>query len=576
MAAGWLIVAVLGLYLGTHDRSSAVSQTLGDGSIFAFSLLAALACARAARARSSSRSGWLLLTFSLSLWSAAQLTYSLYGVTSQHVYPFPSIADVWFLAYSIPALAGLFAFPRPDALLVSRVRGLFDALVIATATIFVSWATVLEPTHSAFGLDATAGLTALAYPVVDVTICSIVLTLGMRQPPGERLLWVLLGGGLLVLAISDSVYVRLLAEGETAITGSALAVGWMAAFLLIIMATFVNAPRRPSPSQTSSSFGLQLIPYVPLVAAVIVATGAAYRREPFHALTGGLLLVIVIARQLVIVYENVTLTRDLEGKVVARTAELHSVNEIVKAKNEQMEAAQAIARVGSWEWRPAVGETKWSPEFYRILGLPANCTDTQSDLFMERVHPEDMAKVLDARAEVLRNPTDVQTEYRIIRPDGSIRHVQSRVAVVRDAAHDAPMLVGTMQDLTELFEVERMKDQFLSVASHELRTPLTSIRGVLGLLAGGALGPLSDQAQRMVGVAVGSSERLVRLISGILDAEKIEAGKLSLDLAEYPAAELVAAAVDEMAPLAHESGVTLNMLPAKGRSVLTGTGSSRR
>ena len=69
-----------------------------------------------------------------------------------------------------------------------------------------------------------------------------------------------------------------------------------------------------------------------------------------------------------------------------------------------------------------------------------------------------------------------------------------------------------------------MKNEFLSVVSHELRTPLTSIRGSLGLLAGGQLGELPERAASLVGVAVQNSERLTRLINDLLDIERMDSG----------------------------------------------------
>ena len=83
-------------------------------------------------------------------------------------------------------------------------------------------------------------------------------------------------------------------------------------------------------------------------------------------------------------------------------------------------------------------------------------------------------------------------------------------------------------------EVERVKREFISIVSHELRTPLTSIRGSLGLLAGGALGPLTEKATSMVKIAHQNSERLVRIINDILDMEKIESGRLDVELRNVP------------------------------------------
>jgi signal transduction histidine kinase len=74
----------------------------------------------------------------------------------------------------------------------------------------------------------------------------------------------------------------------------------------------------------------------------------------------------------------------------------------------------------------------------------------------------------------------------------------------------------------------QLRDEFISMVSHELRTPLTSIRGALGLLEGGAVGQLPEQAGTMVGIALQNSERLVRIINDILDVEKIKSGGLEM------------------------------------------------
>lgn len=91
----------------------------------------------------------------------------------------------------------------------------------------------------------------------------------------------------------------------------------------------------------------------------------------------------------------------------------------------------------------------------------------------------------------------------------------------------------------QLRESERVKDEFLSVVGHELRTPLTSIRGSLGLLEGGVLGELPQDAANMVAVAAHNTDRLVRLINDILDIERMAAGRLTLEPVAVDAEELV-------------------------------------
>ena len=84
-----------------------------------------------------------------------------------------------------------------------------------------------------------------------------------------------------------------------------------------------------------------------------------------------------------------------------------------------------------------------------------------------------------------------------------------------------------------------MKDEFLSIVSHELRTPLTSVRGSLGLLGSGVAGELSQNASRMVEIAVDNTDRLTRLINDILDIERMSTGRITLERSECEAADLV-------------------------------------
>ncbi|BAS07818.1 protein involved in peptidyl-histidine phosphorylation [Arthrobacter sp. Hiyo4] len=154
------------------------------------------------------------------VWAAGQLVWTYYGLANNHVYPFPSLADALFLAYPMPAAVALFSFRRPGGTTrVGLARTVLDAAVISGAVLVVSWYTALGPALSAEG-DLLTRLATIGYPVVDVVITSLVLVLGMRRQPGERLPWLCFGGGLLVLTVTDSTYVRLTFDGVTGVTGS--------------------------------------------------------------------------------------------------------------------------------------------------------------------------------------------------------------------------------------------------------------------------------------------------------------------------------------------------------------------
>jgi len=126
-------------------------------------------------------------------------------------------------------------------------------------------------------------------------------------------------------------------------------------------------------------------------------------------------------------------------------------------------------------------------------------------------------------------------------------------------------LAGSVRDISEKREVERLKKEFLSTVSHELRTPLTSLRGSLGLLAGGALGDLSDEAREVVEIAERNCARLIGLVNDILDLERLESGRLELRIQEEPLDSILQRSVEAVAGMASTHGVSVETSPTPAR-----------
>ena len=108
-----------------------------------------------------------------------------------------------------------------------------------------------------------------------------------------------------------------------------------------------------------------------------------------------------------------------------------------------------------------------------------------------------------------------------------------------------------------LASVSKLKDEFVSIVSHELRTPLTSIKGSLQLLAEGEVDEPGEQ-QMLLRVAVSNADRLIRLINDILDVSKIEAGRLELKRGPVSPRDLIAAALQNVAPIAAAANVAVD------------------
>ncbi|MBW3607664.1 MAG: PAS domain-containing protein [Actinobacteria bacterium] len=224
-----------------------------------------------------------------------------------------------------------------------------------------------------------------------------------------------------------------------------------------------------------------------------------------------------------------------------------------------MTSAQALGQFGSWEWDLESNTTVWSGEFWRVNGLVPRAEAMDFEESIKSVHPEDRAMVREQLEATLETGDPYRFDHRIVRPDGTVRIIHIRGEVVMGAGGVPVTMRGTGQDITDRREVERAKEEFISIVSHELRTPLTSIRGSLGLLESGMLGELPDTAQRMVEIAVQNTDRLVRLIGDILDIERIDSGTIDLHLQPCEAGELVLHAEQCVGQFADDAGVHLKL-----------------
>ncbi|AFY76962.1 PAS domain S-box [Pleurocapsa sp. PCC 7327] len=179
------------------------------------------------------------------------------------------------------------------------------------------------------------------------------------------------------------------------------------------------------------------------------------------------------------------------------------------------------------------------------------------------VHPEDREKMRAAYQKLLANGK-AEMEVRALRKDGSVFDKQ----VVMVKVSDKQQFVGHycfMKDISDRREIERLKDEFVSIVSHELRTPLTSILGALDLLASGVLSSQPERSQHMLNIAAKNADRLVRLINDILDIERIESGKATITKQACDAANLMTASVEVMQSMAVAAGVTLSVSPLSVR-----------
>lgn len=114
--------------------------------------------------------------------------------------------------------------------------------------------------------------------------------------------------------------------------------------------------------------------------------------------------------------------------------------------------------------------------------------------------------------------------------------------------HDRPVgAIEVFRDLTEERQLDVAKDEFVSLASHQLRTPATGVMMILSMLAKGDFGPLNDMQQTYVNKAIQSNDRQLQIIEDLLNAARVDAGKMQLDLEYIDITPLIREAVSDHA-----------------------------
>ncbi|MEA2165984.1 MAG: hypothetical protein QOK37_4111 [Thermoanaerobaculia bacterium] len=272
----------------------------------------------------------------------------------------------------------------------------------------------------------------------------------------------------------------------------------------------------------------------------------------------------------------------LEGTVARRTEELTKANEeLLDAKQTAEKIAELNARLAresalilnsatdgilgiSIDNRP----TFLNPAGSRMLGLTLQ--EMQGKTFHDAVHhkhadgsPFPQAECENAQSVSQGEPIRTK-EDTFWRPDGTSFAVEYASTPMFDENGRHLGAVVMFRDITERLAIDRLKSEFVSTVSHELRTPLTSIRGALGLLSSGLLGPVAEKGQRMLEIAVTNTDRLIRLINDILDLERIGSGKVELIRGPVDARAVMLQAVEGIHSMAEQAGVLIVVEPSAG------------
>jgi PAS domain S-box-containing protein len=254
-------------------------------------------------------------------------------------------------------------------------------------------------------------------------------------------------------------------------------------------------------------------------------------------------------------------TRELQVEVTERKAAEQSLHE----KDARLTEAQEIARLGSWEWNVSTNKVVWSDEVYRISGIMPSKFGGDLGDFLAISHPDDRALLREALESACRKREPLTTDFRIIRPDGSVRSLHARGKVILDDSGRPVRLAATLQDITErkqadqaildlnrelqarmteLAAANQELEGFSYSVSHDLRAPLRAIDGYSRMLIEDFGDQAVGESRRYLDVIVQNTRRMGQLIDDLLSFSRM--GRKSLETSSLDMNSLMKSVIEDL------------------------------
>jgi PAS domain S-box-containing protein len=212
--------------------------------------------------------------------------------------------------------------------------------------------------------------------------------------------------------------------------------------------------------------------------------------------------------------------------------------------SQRLQLATSSARLGIWDWNVVDNQMVWNDRMFELYGVTPDTFPSNIDAWLNGLHPEDKVSALAECQAALNGDREFNTEFRVLHPDGAVRHLKANAIVMRGADGRAERMTGINADITESRHTEkeliqataaaesasRIKSQFLANMSHEIRTPMNGIIAISQLLQ---MTELTEEQREYADLIKSSGNNLVKLLSDILDLSRIEAGSVELEVQDF-------------------------------------------